>query len=61
MKIEYIHCSNPNQIKIHDTEKVLKNNRNLINKTQEDYDRFELENFKRDKENGVVLDYKVIT
>ena len=60
MIIEYIHCSNPNQIKTHDTKKILKNRRNLIKRTQEDYDKIELENFKKDKENGVVLYYKVI-
>lgn len=59
MKIKYIHSSNPNKEKIYDTEKALKNN-SFIKKSQEDFDKLELENMERDKQKGYIISYEVL-
>lgn len=59
MRIKYIHASTPEDVKIHDTEKVRKNT--FFNqKTQEEVDDHEIICFERDKARGVVLHYEII-
>ena len=59
MKIKYIHKSNPNMEKIHDTEKAKRNNP-FIHKTQEEFDKFTLRLLEKDKANGYILSYQII-
>lgn len=59
MIIKYIHWSEPEKEKTHDTVKVLKNNP-FITKSQEEFDAFTLEHFIKDKERGIVLSYEII-
>lgn len=59
MKIKYIHSSDPEKIKIHDTELVRKNtfhNR----KSQKFVDNLTLNHLKRDAEKGLILYYEVL-
>lgn len=65
MKIRYVHSSNPEVEKIHDTEKSLQGCIGLIHsfgtdRTQEEWDRHELNCFERDKTKGIILSYSVI-
>lgn len=68
MLIEYIHKSEPNKIKIHDTEKAYKNmafaiadpDTKLYKKTQLEFDNITLDSFKRDKKRGAILYYKIL-
>ena len=59
MIIKYIHTSEPEKEKIHDTEKVLKNNP-FITKSQKEFDDFTLQLFAKDKERGIIISYEVI-
>jgi hypothetical protein len=59
MLIKYVHWSEPETEKIHDTEKALKNNP-FINETQEEFDAFTLEKFAKDKDGGLILSYEII-
>lgn len=59
MLIKYIHISEPETEKIHDTVKALKRNP-FINKTQIAFDAFTLERLRKDKEEGLVLSYEII-
>ncbi len=60
MKIKYIHASNPEKIKIHDTEAVRKNT--FFNrKPQQEVDKMTLEHMERDKARGLILYYEIIT
>lgn len=56
MLIKYIHVSEPEREKTYDTEKSLKNNP-FIDKTQKEFDEWELEKFKTDKN---ILFYEVV-
>lgn len=59
MKIKYIHISDPQKIKIHDTEAVRKNT--FFNlKPQQEVDAMTLEHMERDKARGLVLCYEII-
>lgn len=58
MKIKYIHNSEPNRIKVYDTERALKNNP-FIKQTQSDFDKMELANVERDKRKGLILSYEI--
>ena len=60
MKVKYVHFSEPDKEKVHDTEIVLKKNR-FITKTQIDFDEFTLKKFKADKEKGYILSYEILT
>ena len=59
MKIKYIHASNPETVKIHDTEKVRKNTF-FLTKTQKEVDENELKCFERDKARGIILHYEIM-
>ena len=48
MVIKYIHMSEPEREKIHDTTLVLKNNP-FINRSQKEFDEMELKRFEQDK------------
>lgn len=59
MKIKYIHASDPEKIKIHDTEMVRKNT--FFNrKPQKEVDKMTLEFMERDKARGIILYYEII-
>lgn len=61
MKIQYIHASDPETVKIFDTVKVYHNPNNpRVFATQEDFDNFELGHFARDKEQGTIISYEVV-
>lgn len=59
MLIQYIHISEPDKIKIHDTTKVRKNTF-FYTKTQKEVDESELYLFRRDKAKGIIIDYKIL-
>ena len=59
MIIKYIHASEPEREKIHDTTLVLKNNP-FISKNQKEFDDFTLQKFAEDKERGIIISYEVI-
>jgi len=59
MKIKYIHFSEPNKVKEYDTEIALKNN-SFLKKSQEDFDKLELEHMERDKQKGHILSYEIV-
>lgn len=58
MKIKYIHSSDPKKVRIYDTKIALKNNP-FIKMPQEEFDKMEIENMKRNKEEGCVLSYEI--
>lgn len=68
MLIEYIHKSEPQKIKIHDTEKAYKNmqfaiwdpDTKLYKKTQAEFDKIYLDSFEKDKARGIILYYKIL-
>lgn len=59
MLIKYIHISEPEKEKIHDTTLVLKNNP-FITKSQKELDDFTLQRLTEDKEKGIIISYEVI-
>ncbi len=64
MKIEYRHFSEPEKIKTYDTvEAYRKRPSSLtgIEISQSEFDKAELAHFEKDKKNGVILEYKVIS
>lgn len=58
MLVRYRHISQPDKIKIHDTEKALKNNR-FIEKTQEEFDDFTVSKTEKDFHDGILLAYEI--
>jgi hypothetical protein len=63
MKVQYIHCSSPYTVKIHDTVKAFHNTRCWPGspQTQKEYDAFELKKFRADKRKGIILSFEVLT
>ena len=59
MLIKYIHASEPETEKIHDTELVLKNNP-FITQSQKEFDDFTLRHLAEDKERGIIISYEVV-
>ena len=59
MKIEYVHKSSPNEKRIYNTEKALKNNPH-IHMSQEDFDDRELKQMEADKVSGTIIEYQVL-
>ena len=59
MIIKYIHASEPETEKIHDTILEMKNNP-FIAKTQKEFDALTLQLFAEDKERGIIISYEVI-
>lgn len=65
MKVRYIHSSDPDATKIHDTVKARQNNMGLLRlmgdaPSQKAYDAAELSRFERDRQRGIVLSYDVL-
>ena len=63
MKIMYIWHSEPKRRKVYDTEKSFERTPSVFKKQgcqQEVWDKQELESIERNKQNGKVLEYKVI-
>ena len=68
MKIKYRHASAPKVEKIHDTKKAYDNmdfairdpQSKLYNITQQEFDKIQLETFKRDKQRLIICDYEII-
>ena len=58
MIITYIHNSEPNKVKLFDTEKAYRNN-NLPFRTQEEYETWEFQHMKRDLKKGTLLMMRV--
>lgn len=62
MIIKYIHMSDPKKEKFFDTEETYNSSRFLYAaSTQEEFDRFHLTLFERDKRKGIILEYSVIS
>lgn len=65
MKIKYRHASEPDRVKIFDTETAYRNPGPLgppcRDASLEDYNAWQLEHFASDKEKGVILDFEVIS
>ena len=65
MKIKYRHVSEPDRVKIFDTETAYRNPGPLgppcRDTSLEDYNAWELEHFAADKAKGVILDFEVIS
>lgn len=59
MKIKYVHFSEPDKTKIHDTEIALRKNL-FITKSQKEFDDFTLRLMERDKQKGHILSYEII-
>ena len=59
MLIKYIHWSEPEMEKIHDTTLALKNNP-FITKSQKEFDDFTLQKLAEDKERGIIISYEVV-
>ena len=59
MKIKYIHFSEPNKEKIHDTKIVLRKNL-FIKQSQKEFDAFTLQKMEKDKKEGYILSYEII-
>lgn len=59
VKIKYRHLSEPEKEKIYDTVKSLRNNP-FIDKTQEEFDKFELERMSALHNAGIIISYEVI-
>lgn len=57
MKIKYIHFSEPNKVKIYDTEVALK--KSPYKMPQEKFDKIELQHMERDKQKGYILSYEI--
>ena len=61
MRIQYIHASEPETVKIYDTVKAYNNPNNpRVFDTQEAFDNFELGHFSRDRERGTIVAFKII-
>lgn len=66
MKVKYFHVEDPEVEKIHDTVRSLKGGLGIIKlvfgdkKTQEEWDKEELQRFERDLKKGLILSYEVI-
>ena len=61
MIISYRHACDPETTKTYDTEKSFKKLKETgfyHGQTQQEWDEFEIKKFKRDKENGLILDFK---
>lgn len=58
MLINYVHFSEPEKTKTHDTKKALKNNPS-VKMDQSEFDSFTLDKFERDFENGTILEYSI--
>ena len=59
MKIKYVHVSDPETEKVHDTVVALEKNP-MINMTQNQYDAYELGLYERDYRLGYVISYEII-
>ena len=59
MKILYVHFSEPDKEKVHDTVKALKNN-TFLRVTQKEFDDFTLKKMEEDRKRGYILKYEVI-
>ena len=59
MLIKYIHVSEPEREKMHDTVKALKNNP-FITKSQKEFDDFTLRKLAEDKQKGIIISYEVV-
>lgn len=59
MLIQYIHKSEPDKTKIHDTVKVRKNTFGNF-RTQKEVDQITLNLFRRDKLSGLIIEYKIL-
>ena len=59
MLIQYIHKSEPEKTKIHDTVKARKNTFGNF-RTQKEADEITLSLFRRDKLSGLIIDYKIL-
>lgn len=59
MLIQYIHKSEPEKIKTHDTVKVKRNTFGTF-RTQKEVDEITLNLFRRDKLSGLIIDYKIL-
>ena len=65
MKVKYMHIADPGVEKIHDTVKSLKGCIGLIHacgsdRTQEEWDKEELQRFERDFKKGLILYCEVV-
>ena len=60
MLIKYIHASEPEREKMHDTVKALKNNP-FITKSQKEFDDFTLHKLAEDKNKGIIISYEIVT
>lgn len=71
MKIQYRHCSEPDTVKIHDTDqsfdrnpftgrKALVNPGLAVDTTKEEWDQFVLDRMKEDQKKGYILEYTVL-
>lgn len=62
MKVQYIHCSNHEKVKIHDTVEAFRHRPRFYGpQTQKEYDAFTLEKFRKDKKKGIIISYAVLT
>lgn len=67
MKIQYIHISAPDETRVYDTEKGLTGSAGFIHHMSsstpalEEWNKQELNRFKRDQEKGIVLKYEILT
>lgn len=63
MRIKYEHVSDPDAIKIYDTEEVLENNpaikRNFYGR-QKEFDESTLKKFEEDKTRGLILQHEIL-
>ena len=59
MKVKYVHFSEPEVEKIHDTKRALKNNP-FIHMTQKEFDEFTLRKFEQNFNEGYILRFEVI-
>ena len=62
MKIKYRHISNPSVFKEFNTHIALVKMPSIFNgdRTQLEYDEFTLNKFKKDKNMGVILEYRIV-
>ena len=61
MKVRYVHSSEPEKVKIYDTDKSYDNNLFVTaSKTRKQWVEEELGRFERDKQKGLVLEYEVM-
>ena len=62
MKIKYRHISNASVFKEFNTHIAFVKMPSIFNgdRTQLEYDEFELNNFKEDKKRGIILEYRIV-